>query len=245
MNDSNKPKPSRGIQRREILKRGALGLGAIAAAGPALAGVDLHGDAWSDDLEPMLGEDSALRASSCTITPSNVQGPFWQDLALMRQDISEGLAGFPVTLIIQVIDSSTCSPVSGAVVDIWHDSPDGRYSGFQSEGTLGLTFLRGIQVTGPTGLVRFETVYPGWYTGRTPHIHLKVNPTSSTELTTQLYLDDGISERLFALVPPYDARGVSPTNNSTDAFYLPELQADVRPKTGTRGLIVSKRIVIQ
>ena len=76
------------------------------------------------------------------------------------------------------MEAGSCAPIAGAMVDIWHTDGYGRYSGFRGQGsdgadTTGETFLRGTQVTDGDGLVEFETIYPGWYPGRTAHIHFK------------------------------------------------------------------------
>ena len=88
-----------------------------------------------------------------------------------------------------VVDASTCKPVKGALVEIWHCDAAGLYSGFGG-GAASRTFLRGGQRTDAKGLARFTTIYPGWYPGRTVHIHVKVHvggtvctPASSTSTT--------------------------------------------------------------
>jgi|FLOH01.1.fsa_nt_gi protocatechuate 3,4-dioxygenase beta subunit len=232
--------------RREVLRRGLVGLGALGALGvlatktPAL---DFQPQQNQEPLPEDLFEDlDSLFASSCTLTPANVPGPYWLNLALQRQDISEGFAGYPLTVFLKIVNLAGCGPIAGAVADLWHDSPDGHYSGFQSEGTANQTQFRGIQVTGNNGVVRFDTVYPGWYPGRTPHIHLKINPNAGSELTTQLFFDDLISDRVFTSVAPYNLRGSSPTSNATDHFYAPQLQMAFRVRGGQ--LLAGKRIVI-
>ncbi len=83
--------------------------------------------------------------------------------------------GVPLTLKITVIDTTTCLPVQWAAVDVWHCNSQGVYSGFSAENTAGLTFLRGIQFTDNSGLATFDTIYPGWYSGRVTHVHVKVH----------------------------------------------------------------------
>lgn len=229
------PDPSKFTLRRRDLLRGGAGLGALSLGAPALAAA--QGEEQDSSLDFMAG--------GCTLTPSDVQGPFWLNLALLRQDITEGTVGYPLSIYIKLIDANTCAPINGGVVDLWHDDPDGRYSGFASEGTAGSSALRGIQITGMDGLVRFDTVYPGWYTGRTPHVHLKINPNAGSELTTQVYFEDEVSRRVY-LTPPYDTRGPSPVTNDTDAFFDSQLLAGVRPRrgVGTR-LLAGKVIAIQ
>ncbi len=235
------------IGRRDLLLKGGLGLGALAAGGPAFASGSNQSqlDRAASAEASMRAEAESLMVGGCTLTPSDVQGPFWINSAMLRQDITEGVFGLPFTFYIKLVDAATCAPIVGAVVDVWHDDPDGKYSGFASEGTAGLTYLRGIQITGLDGMVRFESVYPGWYTGRTPHLHLKINPNAGSELTTQLYFPEEISTRAY-LLPPYDTHGPSPVVNSTDAFFNPDLLMRMRtPTGGITQLIAGKRIAIQ
>lgn len=160
----------------------------------------------------------------CSLTPSDVEGPFYLDLNLLRSDITEGKPGFPVNLIYQVRRESDCQPVQGAVVDVWQNDAGGSYSGFSVKGTLGETYLRGYQVTDAGGLVVFRTIYPGWYAGRTHHIHLKVILSDQTVLTTQTYFPQVLNNFVGANIAPYDQKGVSPTTNQSDGFYSPAKQ---------------------
>jgi protocatechuate 3,4-dioxygenase beta subunit len=68
------------------------------------------------------------------------------------------------------------------------------------------TFLRGTQFTEADGSVRFDTIYPGWYPGRTPHIHFKVILDDKVRVTGQLYFPDTVSERIYAAYSPYRER---------------------------------------
>src|SRR5439155_574562 len=79
-----------------------------------------------------------------------------------------------LTLRLTVLDASTCKPIKGAAVDIWHCDALGVYSGVPPA-AASTTFMRGIQRTGAAGVATFQTVYPGWYPGRTVHIHVKVH----------------------------------------------------------------------
>src|SRR5262249_40310184 len=103
--------------------------------------------------------------------------------------------GIPLTLTITVVDSeNSCIGLQNAQVDIWHCNADGVYSGEDVENTVGLTWLRGYQLTDSEGQVTFTTIFPGWYQGRTTHIHLRVrskysaaSSTSDGTNTTQLF----------------------------------------------------------
>jgi len=179
--------------------------------------------------------------AGCTITASDVQGPFYQDLGLLRKDVTEMEPGVPLTIFVKIVGSASCAPIEGAVCDLWHANAPGQYSGFPSEGTAGMTWLRGIQATDAEGIACFETVYPGWYTGRTTHIHLKVRPTPSSELTTQLYFPDPASDLVYAQ-PDYVAHGPKPVSNTADAFYEPNRQMKV--KRSGNGAIAGFKITV-
>jgi protocatechuate 3,4-dioxygenase beta subunit len=100
---------------------------------------------------------------------------------------------------------SSCKPIPDAVVDIWHADAGGAYSGF--DGAANRTrYLRGAQVTNKSGVAEFTTVYPGWYQGRTTHIHAKVHIDNATALTTQLFFDDELNAKVYATAP-YADRG--------------------------------------
>jgi protocatechuate 3,4-dioxygenase beta subunit len=115
-----------------------------------------------------------------------------------------------------VRDAGRCEPIADAVVDIWHCDAGGVYSGF--EAGEGERFLRGAQVTNADGIARFTTIYPGYYQGRTVHIHAKVHLDRQTVLTTQLYFGDDVSDRVFA-AQPYAGQGARDATNGSDGIF--------------------------
>ncbi|MCA9522290.1 MAG: intradiol ring-cleavage dioxygenase [Myxococcales bacterium] len=160
--------------------------------------------------------------TSCTVYPQQTAGPFYLDLNLLRQNITEGKPGTPFTLAIQVVGSDGCAPLAGLAVDIWHCDADGRYSGFSGQlgnvDTTGQAWLRGTQVTDSEGRVSFETIYPGWYPGRTTHIHFRIHTSSTSEAVSQLYFPEAISAELYQKAP-YDAHGPKDTSNAADGIF--------------------------
>mgnify|MGYP003350988854 FL=1 len=140
----------------------------------------------------------------------------------MRSDIREGHDGVPLSLIFQVLDVRGCAPVRDARVDVWHADADGLYSGYDRQfqgaaSTVGKTFLRGAVVTDNNGVARFETIYPGWYWGRTVHVHYKVLTGNRELLTSQIYFPDEINDRVFATRAPYNKRsGKRDVTNATE-----------------------------
>ena len=87
--------------------------------------------------------------------------------------------------------------------------------------TAGQKFLRGHQITDESGVVRFVTIYPGWYPGRAVHIHFKVRSTTATpayEFTSQFYFDEPFTDRVHA-AEPYAAHTGERMRNERDGIY--------------------------
>src|SRR5947199_6684787 len=138
----------------------------------------------------------ASGAVTCVLTPEQTEGPYYIANELVRRTITEGRPGTPLTLRLGVVDASTCRPIKGAAVDIWHADAAGVYSGF-GQGAASRTFMRGIQRTDAKGTATFRTVYPGWYQGRTVHIHVKVHVAGTVAHTGQLYFPDTLTDAVY------------------------------------------------
>ena len=129
-----------------------------------------------------------------------------------------------LALHVSRISGDGCTPLAGAVVDVWHCDALGIYSDTTDPGfnTVGKKFLRGYQVTDANGTARFTTIYPGWYQSRTVHIHFKIRtaPMSgrSYEFTSQLYFDDSVTDRVHAQ-EPYAIKGQRPLRNNQDGIF--------------------------
>jgi len=162
-----------------------------------------------------------VRAATPALTAEVEEGPFYLDLNLVRGDLTEGLAGVPLQISLAVLDE-TGVPLPGARIDVWHCDSRGVYSGYAHQGddrkvdTRGKTWLRGTQLTGAEGTVAFHTVYPGWYSGRTTHIHCKVIHGDHPLLTTQFFLPDSLSEYLYTELTQYRRDRLRDTLNRTD-----------------------------
>ncbi|MAQ86386.1 MAG: protocatechuate dioxygenase [Maritimibacter sp.] len=195
---------------KPITRRGALVGIAVTATGTMLPRATLA------QSSPDLLADTDV----CAIMPEVTEGPYYLDEALVRRDIREDRDGVPVLLRMQVVDA-TCTPLPGARVDVWHCDAQGVYSSFggaeagQSSAT-GETFLRGTQRADATGLVEFDTIYPGWYRGRTTHIHFKVWLDDANVLTGQIFFPDDLSEALYANAAPYGRGRARDTMNAAD-----------------------------
>ena len=196
------------LHSKKISRRQALGLIAVTAGG----GVFLPASAMAQQASPYAGLALFRQGGGvCTLTPETTEGPFYFDPELDRRDITEGRAGVPLAVRLQVVDQQ-CRPLAGRRVDIWHCDAKGLYSGYPGQGdgrdidTGGQIFLRGVQHTDADGIVAFDTIYPGWYRGRTTHIHFKAFVDENTALTGQMFFPDDLSEHIFTTVAPYTDR---------------------------------------
>ena len=165
--------------------------------------------------------DLLADATTCTLTPETIAGPTWFDAHAVRTDIREDRPGTPLDLAFRVEKTGACSPVPNAVVDLWQCDAGGIYSGYQNQlgglDTRGQVFLRGTQLTGPDGRVRFQTVYPGWYPARTTHVHFKVHLSGNREATSQLYFAEELNREVYGTAP-YSTHGQKDTSNTADQF---------------------------
>lgn len=166
---------------------------------------------------PLAAQETAaasaglISSNVCMLAAEVTEGPYYTDPELVRADITEGKEGAAMDMMIQVVDAA-CQPIAGARVDIWHCDAQGNYSGYANQGSDGTldtsaeTFLRGTQMADEQGIVTFKSIYPGWYRGRTTHIHHKVFIDDTNVLTGQIFFPDALSQYLYDNVPPYNDR---------------------------------------
>jgi len=186
-------------------------------------------------------------ARTCRLITQDIRGPYGVDNVPVRADIREGQAGVPLRLDFLVVDSSSCAPLAGALVSIWHANAAGLYSGVEnvmlsadehSTGERidmrGQMFLRGVQESDAEGRVRFTTIFPGWYYPRPVHAHVLVAPPDYGEVTTtQLYFPDADCDAAYR-AEPYAARGPNPARRDAsmdspgDSSDAPDLWLDLR-----------------
>ncbi len=163
-----------------------------------------------------LGAEDAS-AVSCVLTPEQTEGPYYLSGEKLRRNITEGRPGTPLWLRTTVVDARTCRPIKGAVVDVWHADAAGVYSGF-GDGADSRTFMRGLQRTNAKGLALFRTVYPGWYQGRTVHVHVKVHTGGKVIHTGQLYFPDSSTDAVYRKAP-YTSRPGRTMRNADDPIF--------------------------
>ncbi len=134
---------------------------------------------------------TAVATPACIVTPAETEGPYFIDERLNRSDITT--------------DPSGGSARPGLPLDV------------AAQSTVGKRYLRGFQLSDGAGVATFKTVYPGWYSGRTVHIHFKVR-TSTHQFTSQLFFDDAITDAVYQQ-SPYNSRPARDTRNATDSVY--------------------------
>ncbi|KAH8832030.1 aromatic compound dioxygenase [Flagelloscypha sp. PMI_526] len=140
-----------------------------------------------------------LTDPSCVLGTEVTEGPYYVGSELIRFDVRQGQEGIPLWLDYELIDVSTCEPVSDVWVDFWHANSTGVYSAIVANGNgdsstdenLSENHGRGIQATNSSGVVQFLTNFPGHYTGRAPHIHVMAN-SNGTVFDNGTFLADTV-----------------------------------------------------
>ncbi len=187
-------------------------LGGLVAGAAGLAGLRTAEEAGAGP----AGIASGL--VTCVLAPEQTEGPYYVDDADVRRNVTESRPGVALTLRLTVVDASTCKPVKNAAVEIWHCDAGGIYSGVSQQGTSSERFLRGVQRTDANGLAIFRTIYPGWYRGRTVHIHTMVHIGGNVVHTGQLYFSDAVTDAVYKR-SPYNRRPNRTPRNAGDSIY--------------------------
>lgn len=214
-----------GLSRRRLLR--------VALAGSTTV---LLGACASDDDRPDAPDTDTAASSDggCVQNPEEAAGPFpgngsntvngsisnvLTESGAVRSDItgSYGTAstvagGVPLELTLKLVNvNAGCVPLEGHAVYVWHCTREGDYS-LYSDGVQDENFLRGVQVSDAGGIVRFQTIFPGCYPGRNPHIHFEVYPSldmastySNKVQTSQIALDRQACEAVYAGADGYAA----------------------------------------
>jgi protocatechuate 3,4-dioxygenase beta subunit len=145
-------------------------------------------------------------------TPEQTEGPFFTPDSPERASLLEpGLEGTTFVLAGSVL-ATDCTPVPSALLDFWQADDSGEYD---NEGFR----LRGHQFADGRGRYRLETIVPGLYTGRTRHIHVKVQAPGQDVLTTQLYFPDEPANETDGLFDQALVMSASPTRDSRAARF--------------------------
>lgn len=211
------------MNRTEFLKKGFGSLVGMTAIIPIINACK------SSSIEPAIdpatgtatGSTNGSSASDCKVTPTETEGPFPTKIPtnFVLKDIRSDRTG--VQMIMNIIiknGSNSCNALAGALVDVWHCDKDGNYSEYGNVSTV--HFLRGRQTTDAAGNVGFTTVFPGWYSGRAPHIHVHVfSATGKSLLITQIAFPKTICDVVYGTATNFYTRGLQDTTNERDGIF--------------------------
>jgi len=205
--------------RTTLLSRRGM-LRALGIAGPAA----VIGCTRSSSTSPSTTDTAASTstpASACNAAPNETEGPYPGDgsngpnvlatSGVVRSDIRSSFGGLsgtadgvPLTIALTFLSRSSCAPLAGRAVYIWHCTRSGLYS-LYSAGATDQNYLRGVQATDANGVVSFTSIFPGCYSGRWPHIHVEVYPGVATatsaankQATTQIALPKAACDQVYA-----------------------------------------------
>ncbi|KAH8682074.1 extracellular dioxygenase [Xylariales sp. PMI_506] len=191
-----------------------------------------------DPTEAQADESYVFSSTTCAVlNPEGEVGPYYVPGEYVRSDVSDDEPGVEIILEAQLIDTNTCEPLVGAWFDIWNCNSTGVYSGVQESGNgnsadssnLDNIALRGIQQSDSDGVVKFTSVFPGHYTGRTNHMHVVVH-TNATEQTNgtitmgnvphigQFFWDQSLIDQVEEL-DPYSTNTNAVTTNAEDRVF--------------------------
>jgi protocatechuate 3,4-dioxygenase beta subunit len=226
------------MERKEFLKRGFSALG-LATIVPLISCSNSTVEPEATDTT--AGSTSGTTSGTCTSTASETAGPFptKSPASYVLTDITSDRPGTKLTVKITIQNkSNSCEGLSGALVDIWHCDAAGSYSeyggsGMQSINYTNVHFLRGRQTTDTNGVVNFVSIYPGWYSGRAPHIHVHVYDASGKSLlVTQIAFPEDLSKVVYAQ-GVYASHGQADTTNARDNVFGDGVSTELATVTGS------------
>ena len=189
------------------------------------------------------GATTVTTATSCTKIPEETAGPYPGDgtngpnvltvAGVVRSDIRSSLGssstvakGVPLSIVLTIVDKTTCKPAAGSAVYLWHCDSNGGYSMY-SQGVTTENYLRGVQQADANGQVTFTSIFPAAYSGRWPHIHFEVFESLSVatngknkKATSQLALPEDICNLVFATTGyTQSAKNMSQTSLKSDNVF--------------------------
>lgn len=178
------------------------------------------------------GTTAAKGTGICVLIPTETEGPFPLDLTTtnaatyFRSDVRETKPGVTLHLKMKIFGVDNCTPMTNVRVNIWHCDKDGIYSGYyntmntgSTPATANETWLRGYQMTDAYGEVNFVSIFPGWYSGRTCHIHFQVYVSSNYKAVSQMTFDVTAKNALYTSHSSIYTKGADPLSPSGDNIF--------------------------
>ena len=212
------------MKRKDFLKKGFAAFGLAVSAPSIISSCSKDG-----------GSGSTGSATSCVTSPAETAGPYptKSPASFLLKDIRNDRMGTPMTLNISVQNiSNNCAALEGALVDVWHCDKDGNYSEYGSE--TAVHYLRGRQATNSAGIAAFLTIFPGWYPGRAPHIHVEVfNASGKSLLVTQIAFQSDVCDTVYTTVTDLYKKGKQDTSNTRDGIFSDSLADELGTLKGS------------
>lgn len=248
------------IDRRGVLRLGArfgAAFGALQLAGCGDSPTSPSAvTATTTSTTTTTAETTPTSSATCSRIPAETEGPYPADgtngptvltsTGVVRSDIRSSFAGLsgtaagvPLNVALTIVSASTCTPLAGAAVYLWHCDREGRYS-LYSQGVTNQNYLRGVQVADSNGRVAFQSIYPGCYSGRWPHIHFEVftNVSAATSgrnssATSQIALPKATNDVVYATTGYADSvRNAAQITLATDGIFRDGSSLELATATG-------------
>lgn len=234
------------MDRKKFIRNSILGIASLATATKILESCSKSDDDNSSD----TSDDG-----SCTVSPSETKGPFpiKTPSQLVLENIKSDRIGVALLINLTIENQSKdCAPLEGVLVDVWHCDKDGNYSEYggtsmQQTDYTSVHFLRGRQTSDANGEVSFISIFPGWYQGRAPHIHVEVlSASGSSLLVTQIAFPENVTSEVYSSTN-YASHGQADTSNTSDNVFSDSLTDELGTLTGnlTDGYTLSKTITVK
>jgi protocatechuate 3,4-dioxygenase beta subunit len=232
------------MNRKQFLKKAALSLGAAAGL-PVIMGISECGN---ESKQPVSGT-----SGPCDRSPEETAGPFpnHDSNSLVKTNIALDRQGVAMTMTLTVVSQKDgCKPLPSVFVDVWHCDAHGAYSEYggmrmQEADHKHEHFCRGRQTTDANGQVTFQSIYPGWYPGRAPHIHVEVLDKNENSLVvSQIAFPEDVNSAVYANT---NYRGKADTGNDDDDIFsdsLDQNMADALTGDAQKGYLLLKTLTV-
>ena len=206
--------------------------------------------------------------STCSRIPQETEGPYPADgsngptvltsTGVVRSDIRSSFAGMsgtaagvPLNIVLTIVSASTCSPLAGAAVYLWHCDREGRYS-LYTQGVTNQNYLRGVQEANASGQVTFQSIYPGCYAGRWPHIHFEVYPSLAASTnsrnksaTSQIALPKSSNDLVYATAGyEQSIRNAAQVTLASDNVFSDGSSLELATMTGDAGSALTATLTV-
>lgn len=210
------------MDRKKFLKNGMMGIGSIIAIPTMMTSCSKNDDDSGG---------AVVDAGSCVVSPAETAGPFpiKTPADLVKENIIGDRTGIPLMITIKIENTNNnCKPLAGVFVDIWQCDAKGNYSEYSGQLDGDFTnkkFLRGRQTTDVQGNASFISIYPGWYPGRAPHLHLEILSASGKSLLiAQVAFPEDISKTVYATS---GYKGDFDTSNTQDGIFSGDINRSI------------------